>query len=409
MYPINPVYNSVFLLFLNLMLSSNLCPSVAKYFLSSVFFSSDIKNLFTSLPIPVRIYFNMHKQRISKLRKIIKGTDAFIITELNNIYYLSGFTGSSAVLVVTQKDTAFFTDFRYKEQSAREVKNAEIVIIKNSLWDETLAHKIFKNVKKIGFEPHIEYATYEFIKDKLKGKKIIPLKDKIENLRTIKENSEIVVIKKASKIADASFKAILPLIKPGVTEEEIAMEFEFRVRKNGGSGIAFKTIIASGPNAALPHARASSRKIKPKDTIVIDFGAIYNRYVSDCTRTLIIGDNPRAEKIYKIVEQAQKLAIKAIKPGVSLKKLDAIARDFITKSGYGKYFGHSLGHGVGLEVHESPKLSTRSEEFAKIGMVFSVEPGIYLPGFGGVRIEDLALVTPKGPEILTHSPYCLSV
>lgn len=343
--------------------------------------------------------------RIPELRKLIKNVDAFIITELNNIFYLSGFTGSSGILVVTQKNAVFFTDFRYKEQSAFEVKNADIVIIKSSLWEETLVHKIFKNTKKIGFEPHIEYATYEYIKKNSKGKKVIPLKNKIETLRITKDASELTLIKKACKIADDSFNSLLPHIKPGITEEKLALEFEFLVRKNGGSGISFKTIIASGPNAALPHAQPTSRKLKPKDTVVVDFGAVYNKYVSDCTRTLILGDNPRAKKIYKIVENAQLSAMKALKPGAKLKKIDAIARDLITKKGYGKYFGHSLGHGVGIEVHESPRLSTRSEDSAKIGMVFSVEPGIYLPGFGGVRIEDLVALTPKGPEIITHSKY----
>lgn len=370
---------------------------------------------------------NMQKNRLVELRKTITEVDAFIITELNNIYYLTGFTGSSGILVVTKKNAVLFTDYKHKEQSAREIKCADTVIIKNSLWDETLTHSIFKGVNKIGFEPqkplplreriihifkrapkagfqpHIDYSTCKFIKNKLKDRQIVPLKDKIENLRIIKDASEIALIKKASHIADSSFNAVIPLIKPGITEKDIAIEFEFQIRKNGGSGVSFDTIIAFGPNAALHHPEPTSRKLKAKDTVLFDFGAVYERYVSDCARTLILGDNPHADKIYKIVEKAQESAIKAIKPDVSFKKVDAIARNLIIESGHGRCFRHSLGHGVGLEFHEAPTLSRRSKDFAKIGMVFSVEPGIYLQGFGGILIEDLVVLTDKGPEIITNA------
>ncbi|MFA5033639.1 MAG: aminopeptidase P family protein [bacterium] len=355
----------------------------------------------------------MNNNKITALQKNIKEVDLFLITGINNIFYLTGFTGSSAVLLVTKKDAVFFTDFRYKEQSAREVKldcreasSAKIVIVKNSLWTEIISHSIFKGVKKIGFEYSIDYSAYEYLKTKLKGKKLIPLRNKIEDFRTIKNDYEIATITKAVEIADTVFASITRLIKPGISEEEIAVEFEYQIRKNGGSGISFPTIVASGLNAALPHAIAGSRKIKNGDTVVFDCGAIYKKYCSDMTRTLIIGKNPLAEKVYKIVLNAQETAIKAIKPGVSLKKIDTIARNIITKAGYGKYFGHSLGHGIGLDVHESPKSSPKSEDYAKPGMVFSVEPGIYLPGKLGVRIEDLVLVTDKGVKILTKSNKC---
>ena len=347
--------------------------------------------------------------RLSNLRKEIEEVDGFLITKLTNIRYLVGFTGSSGVLLVTQGEAIFFTDFRYKEQSKREIKEAETFIIKESLFKEVAKHPIFKSLKRIGFEEELKYSNYELLKKELKNKKLLPLKDKVENLRSIKDEREIKNIKTSAKIADSAFKSIRDLIpksiiRPGVKEESIATELDYQLRKEGASRNSFETIVASGPNAALPHARAGKRKLAPGDTIIIDFGALYNGYASDMTRTLILGDNPKANEIYKIVLNAQLTAINNVKPGVQLKELDRIARDAITSSGYGEYFGHSLGHGVGLEIHEAPMVSANSEEVAQKGMVFTIEPGIYLPGKLGVRIEDMVLVTDTGAELITQSP-----
>ena len=348
--------------------------------------------------------------RVSNLRKEIKEVDGFIVTNLPNIYYLVGFTGSSGVLVITQKAAVFFTDFRYKEQCTREIKGADVVIIKESLLKEVSQHSIVKSLKKIGFEEGIKYSNYSMLEKGLRGKKFSPLKNKVEKLRKIKEPSEIKTIKQAARIALSSFESIKSLIKPGVMEEDIAIELEYRMKKNGAQGTSFETIVASGPNAALPHAKAGNRKLKDGDTVVLDFGVMYNHYASDTTRTIILGENPTrpetervgtAHKIYRIVEDAQTSAIREIKPGVPLKELDRIARDIISDAGYGEYFGHSLGHGVGLEIHEAPKVSGKSEDIVTPGMVFTVEPGIYLPRFGGVRIEDMVVVRDKGIEIIT--------
>ncbi|MCK4353300.1 aminopeptidase P family protein [candidate division WOR-3 bacterium] len=342
--------------------------------------------------------------RLSKLRKEIQEVDGFLVSNLPNIRYLIGFTGSSGALLVTQNEAIFFTDFRYKEQSQKEVKGAEIFIIKKSLFPDLVEHPVFSSLKKVGFERQISYLNYETLKNNLKGKKLLPLNDKIENLRKIKDADEIKNIKNAARIADSSFKSIKPLIKPYVTESEIALELDYQMRKRGAQGSSFTTIIASGSNAALPHARSSNKKLKQGETLIIDFGAVYNGYCSDMTRTLILGENQKADKIYKIVLKAQETALNFLKPGISLKKLDKVARDVITKAGYGEYFGHSLGHGVGLEVHESPRVSQQSEDYAKPGMVFTIEPGIYIPDFGGVRIEDMVVMSPEGYEIVTHSP-----
>lgn len=350
----------------------------------------------------------MNSNRISAIKEKTKKLDAVLITNLPNIYYLTSFTGSSAVLLITKKKVLFFTDFRYKEQSKKEVRNAETIIIKDTFDKDISSHPVMKSIKTIGFEPQIAYSTYKLLKHLLKGKKLIPLKDEIEALRMLKDESEINTIKKASRISEQAFEYILPLIKPGVAEKDIALEFDYQVRKNGGEGVSFTTIVASGPNAALPHARAGSRKLKNGDTVILDFGAIYNHYCSDTTRTLILGDNPKAYKIYKIVQSAQSSAIKAIKPGISLSKLDTVARNIIGKAGYGEYFGHGLGHGVGLNVHEAPRLSKKSKDKVMPGMVFTVEPAIYLPKFGGVRIEDMVVVWKDKIEIITHSPYKLT-
>ena len=347
----------------------------------------------------------MNLNRISAIREKTKKLGVVLITDLPNIYYLVGFTGSSGALLITHKKTLFFTDFRYKEQSAREIKSAETIITKDSLFEELAAHSALKSIKTLGFESQIAYSTYKLLKKALKGKKLVPLKDKIETMRMLKDESEINTIKKASRISEQAFRHILPLVKPGAIERDIALEFDYQVRKNGGEGVSFPTIVASGPSAALPHARTSSRKLKNGDTVVIDFGAIYNHYCSDTTRTLILGDNPKAYKIYKIVQSAQKTAIKAIKIGIPLSKLDAVARNIIRKAGYGEYFGHSLGHGVGLNVHEAPRVSKKSKDKVIPGMVFTIEPAIYLPNLGGVRIEDMVLVTDKGIELITRSPY----
>ncbi len=339
--------------------------------------------------------------RINKLRKEIKEVDGFIITNLPDIYYLVGFTGSSGILIITQKDAVLFTDFRYKEQCKREIKGADVVIIRKSLLEEVFNHSVIKPLKKIGFEWSIKYSSYFVFKKGLTGKKLLPLKNKVAKIRKIKELSEIKIIKKAAKISLSSFKEIEAIIKPGIQEREIMIELEYRMKKNGAQGTSFETIVASGPNAALPHAKAGTRKLKDGDTVVVDFGIMYNYYASDTTRTIILGKNPKALKIYKIVEEAQLAAIQAIKIGIPLKKLDRIARNIISDAGYGEYFGHSLGHGVGLEIHEAPGVSGKSEEIVTSGMVFTVEPGIYLPRFGGVRIEDMIVVKDKGIEIIT--------
>ena len=347
----------------------------------------------------------MLNTRITKLRAKMEkeAVDGTIITYLPNIYYLIGFTGSNGILLITHREAILFTDFRYKEQCVREIKGAETFIIKDSLLDEFAAHPLLKSLNKIGFEDTtIRYATYSTLKQKLTSKELVPFKNKVEELRKIKDPQEIEVIKKAAQIAHTVFNSIVPIAQPGIKEEDIAIELEYQFRKHGAEKASFDTIVASGPNAALPHARASNKRLQEGETVTFDFGVLYEHYASDTTRTIILGKNPKAREIYKIVQQAQEKAINSIKQGVQLKEIDAIARNIITEAGYGKYFGHSLGHGIGIEVHEEPKVSKKSEDIVQPGMVFTIEPGIYLPNWGGVRIEDMIVVTEKGIEIITN-------
>lgn len=345
----------------------------------------------------------MLNERLNKLRTKMEmeAIDGIIITYLPNIYYLVGFTGSNGMLLVTHREAILFTDFRYKEQCVREIKGAETFIMKDSLIDEFVVHPLFKSLNKIGFEDTtIRYATYSALKHKIKPKELVPFKNKVEELRKIKDPQEIEIIKKAAQIAHTVFNSIVSIAKPGIKEEDIAIELEYQFRKHGAEKASFDTIVASGPNAALPHARASNKRLQEGETVTFDFGILYEHYASDTTRTIILGENPKAFEIYKIVQQAQEKAINSIKQGVKLKEIDTTARNIITEAGYGEYFGHSLGHGIGIEVHEEPKVSKKSEDIVQPGMVFTIEPGIYLPNWGGVRIEDTIVVTDKGIEVI---------
>ena len=340
--------------------------------------------------------------RLSKLQECIDEVDGFIITHLPNTCYLTGFTGSNGALLVTRDEAVLFTDSRYTEQCAREVQGVETYIIEESYAKEIAKHSLTKSMKRIGFEEaSIKYTTYQALREEMRNKELVALKNKIEAFRRIKDAGEINALKKAAEIADCAFESIMPCIRPGEKENDIAAEFEYWLRRNGAERASFETIVASGPNAALPHARASERELLEGDTVIFDFGAVCDLYSSDATRTLILGENEKASEIYEIVLKAQEAAISAVKPGVALKEIDGIARNIIAEAGYGEYFGHGLGHGVGLEVHEAPRVSRKSEATAELGMVFTIEPGIYLPGFGGVRIEDTILVTEGRAEAIT--------
>lgn len=348
----------------------------------------------------------MNEERLTRLRQCLEkeGLDAFLVTHPDNRRYLSGFTGSAGTLLITHTDAFLLTDFRYVEQSKAQAPLFDVRQYKEMA--ETLADIVkLCGVKRIGFESdHVTHAQYEELKTKVEAE-WVPTKDVVSRLRWVKDANEIACIRKAAEIADAALAEILPKIKPGVTEKELALELEFAMKRRGAEALAFDTILAGGPNGALPHAKPTDRPLQSGDFLVIDFGAVWQGYRSDMTRTFAIGEvSDKQREIYEITLKAQLAALEAVRPGKTGAEIDAIARDIITEAGYGDNFGHGLGHGVGLAIHEGPTLSWRAvDHVLEPGMLVTIEPGIYLPGWGGVRIEDLVVVTDDGCEILTKT------
>ncbi|MGE6488455.1 M24 family metallopeptidase [Paenisporosarcina sp. NPDC076898] len=345
-------------------------------------------------------------EKLSKLRSALEEhqIDALLITSGHNRRYITDFTGTAGVAIVSKDQAVFITDFRYTEQAAKQIQNFEIVQHTKTMLEEVSVQLEKMNVKKVGFEKDdMSYAMYESYK-KAVNTELVPVSGLIEKIRLIKTPQEITIIKAAADIAEAAFEHILTFIAPGKTELEVSNELEFFMRKQGASSSSFDIIVASGLRSALPHGVATDKVIEKGDFVTLDFGALYNGYVSDVTRTVAVGEqSEKLKEIYQVVLDAQLLSLEKIKPGMTGIEADAIARDYIKSKGYGEAFGHSLGHGIGLEVHEGPGLSFRSETVLEEGMVITIEPGIYLPGIGGVRIEDDAVVTATGLEKLTHS------
>ncbi|MBN1755011.1 aminopeptidase P family protein [bacterium] len=349
--------------------------------------------------------------RIDKIKEMVRDNnlDMLILTELTNIRYLVGYSGSSGLLAVTPDDAYFATDFRYKSQIEREVRGAKKYIIEKTLLDLFDMAGALKGASRIGFErEHISYAVFQKLKDTFPEAEFVETKMWVEDILMVKEPDEIEKIGQASRIAEQALESCRPYLKPGITELEFAAELEYRMKKLGSEYPAFTTIVASGPNAALPHAHASRREFQTGDLVVVDYGAIYEGYCCDITRTFALGDiQPELQDIYEIVKEANQLAIDRAQAGMAAQDLDKIARDYITQKGYGDYFGHSLGHGIGLLVHDYPRVSSRDSTILKEGMVVTIEPGIYLPDKGGVRIEDDVVIHDQGCEVITRLPKTL--
>jgi len=347
------------------------------------------------------------KNRLQNLKKEFRllDLDAFLITDLVNIRYLTGFTGSNAILLVKKNQSYFITDFRYKEQAAKEVQNSKIFVTYTSLYEDLFQKSLLKSGMRVGFEEtNLSFSLYRRLKKLFKGIKFLPFSNIVENISIIKEDDEIKSTKKAAEISDKVFNDILKLIKPGLTEIELATELSYRMKRLGSEGDAFDVIVASGKNSSMPHAKPTIRKLREKDIVLMDFGAIVNGYRSDITRTVFIGRPTDEErKIYQIIFDAQDIALSNAKEGLLAKDLDGLARDYISSKGYGKYFMHSLGHGLGLRVHQNPKVSFLSDEILKENMIITIEPGIYLPERFGIRIEDDIVVKRNSSINLTKS------
>ena len=337
--------------------------------------------------------------------------DGLLITSEFNRRYMTGFTGTAGVAVISENKAVFITDFRYTEQAAKQIKEYDIVQHTGTIIEEvaTIVKKL--GIKKLGFEQdHLTYQAYSSYEKSIKTAEFVPVSGAVEKLRLIKSPAEIKILKEATEIADAAYKHILTYVRQGLKEIEVANELEFFMRKNGAVSSSFDIIVASGYRSALPHGVASEKVIENGDFVTLDFGAYYKGYCSDITRTFAVGQpSDELKKIYATVLEAQLRGMNGIKPGMSGKEADALTRDYITEQGFGEYFGHSTGHGLGMEVHEGPALSFRSETILKPGMVVTVEPGIYIADLGSVRIEDDTVVTETGNESLSHSPKNLII
>ncbi|HHU72178.1 MAG TPA: aminopeptidase P family protein [Clostridiales bacterium] len=343
-----------------------------------------------------------------KVQEILQknNLDAVLISNGKNMYYVSGFAGETGYVYISSKRHAVITDFRYTIQAEIEAKGYEIITIGNGGYEEAI-NDILKEdgINKLAFESEdMLFATYNKLKDKLLVDELLPLGDDITRLRRIKTPKELEYIKKAEAIGDSVFTEILNFIKPGMTELEIAARIEYLLKINGGTTTSFPAIVASGVNSSMPHAVPSQKKVEMGDFLTMDFGCVYNGYCSDMTRTIVIGKaSDKQKEIYNTVLKAQMAVLDVIKAGFKGKELDKIARDIIYDAGYEGCFGHGLGHSVGLAIHENPRLSVSEEDVILAGMTATIEPGIYIKDFGGVRIEDLVVVTETGCENFTNS------
>lgn len=350
----------------------------------------------------------MKSSRIKQVNSLARKNklDILIISKLSNVRYLCGFSGSNGMLVLAPPKAYFLTDFRYKVQARKEVKNCQVIIAERELIGEFIKLPCFRKKAKVGFESaFMTFKMHGKVKELIPKAGLIPVENIVESLSAVKDTDEINKIKKAVKIADRVFGDILKLVKPGVKERDLALEMSYRMIKLGADGPAFDFVVASGQRSSMPHGRASDRKLKKGDFITFDFGCFYDGYASDVTRTVVLGKaTARQKKIYNIVLKAQLKAISSIKPQMPAKELDRVARDIINREGFGDYFGHGLGHGLGLEVHDNPVLNPRSKDTLAEGNVVTIEPGIYIPAWGGVRIEDDVVITKNGCKVLSRSP-----
>ncbi len=349
------------------------------------------------------------QERIAKIQKELASDELLLVSADANRLYFTGFPSSAGLLLITASDASFYIDFRYFEKAQREINHCKVLLLENT--QNTLNAYIKEhNIKKIILET--SYAPIDMISS---YRKMIPenceisldsrINDKILEIRSIKSAEEIKNIKEAQRLTDETFSYILDRIKKGRTELEVMLDMEFYMRKRGSEGISFDFVVVSGENSSLPHGVPTKRPIEDGDFITMDFGAVVNGYRSDMTRTVAVGSvSDLQRKVYDTVLSAQNLALEQIKPGVICKDIDQIARNFIYSNGYEGCFGHGLGHSVGLEIHESPSFNTRDTTILRPGMVLTVEPGIYLEGQFGVRIEDMVCITENGFENITKSP-----
>ncbi len=355
----------------------------------------------------------MSQKRIAALRKQFQkeNLDGMVIARGDRIFYLCGYTGSNGLLVVTNKTALFLTDFRYTDQAKKEVRGARVHVMTKGELVPCLAEfpQLNKKNLRLGFSSeYFSLVEREKLRDALPNVLPVPADKAVAELGWVKDAQEIKHIARAAEIGDIAFERILNLLKPGVREREVAAELEYQMKMLGSEKPAFDSVVASGYRSAMPHGEASDKKLAKGDFVTFDFGAVVNRYVSDMTRTVVIGRaTQRQKKIYNLVLKAQKAGVAKVRAGVEAKAIDDTCRRIITRAGYGKNFGHGTGHGIGVyfdPIHSGPRLSMISNDKLKVNNVITIEPGIYISGWGGVRIEDDVVVTKTGHRVLNQAP-----
>jgi Xaa-Pro aminopeptidase len=362
----------------------------------------------------------MTDRRSERLEALLRrlageGLDALVVSHPPNLRYLTGFSGSSGLLLVCHQGPLFVTDFRYDAQSREEIGSlARIAIDGVGNWERLL--KLlpeYPTVHALGYEAHVLTVrdASRLAAEDARSWRFQPTTDLVEGLRLAKDDAEVEAIRSAGCVATSALEDVVAAVRPGLTELEVAALLEAALRRHGAEDYPFPSIVASGPRSALPHARTSSRVIAPGDLLLLDFGAVVDGYVSDVTRTFVVGAAPTARQaeVHALVERAQRAALERLRSGVTGREGDALARDVIEQGGHGPAFGHSLGHGIGLEVHEAPRLARTAEAVLPAGAVVTVEPGVYYSGWGGVRIEDDVALGAEGATVLTQFPRDLLV
>jgi Xaa-Pro aminopeptidase len=349
-----------------------------------------------------------HSGRVARLRDGLgaAGVDGVLITDLTNVRYLSGFSGTNGAVLVTQDGATFFSDPRYRARAADLVQGAEVVIYQDRLTDELTGRLASAGIGKLGVEAgNVTLAQSNRLAERLPDVELVPVEDLVEDLRRVKEPAELDLIRRAVDLADQGFKWVTENVAPGMTEVEVALELEVMMRKAGAEDVSFEPIVGSGPLTAHIHHSPSDRILDKGDLVLLDFGARVEGYCSDLTRTVVLGPaTDEQREMYELVLRAQAAGIEAAKPGAKCAEVDAAARAIIVDAGMGDEFGHGLGHGVGLDIHEDPAFSRISEDSLQGGEVMTVEPGVYVIGTGGIRIEDDIVIDSSGATVLGTAP-----
>lgn len=354
-----------------------------------------------------------YTQRVRLIRAAMekKHLDAFVTSFLPHLRYLTGFSGSNGLCLITHSEVSFVTDFRYKEQIQTEIACSRSYITRGSLVEMAAKKELLQGCRRVGFEKEfLTYFQYQEHRKNFSAVRFAATSDIVESLSSIKKKDEIDLINKAIDITDKVFSKLLAIVKADVSELDISAEISYLHKSYGAEKDSFEPIVVSGVRGSLPHGRPSSKKIKRGDMVTLDLGCFYKGYCSDLTRTIAVGNpSTQTRKVYQIVLDAQRLAIEAAQSGLSAKKLDGVARNHIRLQGYGGYFGHGLGHGIGLQIHEYPRVSTQSTHTLHTGNVITIEPGIYVPKKFGIRIEDDIVIDDRACTVLTKAPKELIV